>query len=201
MIRLRRQRPFLEVTFKGANRNRRQETLKHANADQINAVSEMDLNLLRNRTSFIRSPWLNYIAIRQRYERWGKGTNSVKRLREHLREQKDSGFWQGLSDVFQAYQCLTPEMPTVIHCKVMTSSPSPKIPWANWSSYYNKLKKDKMPWKVLWNIGIELTTFSFKIIRHLTPKTCTKGARLSQIPHHPEIPLLCVRFAVEIKTQ
>jgi len=49
MIRLRRQRPFLEAILKEANRNRRQEMLEHANADQINAVSEMVLNLLRNR--------------------------------------------------------------------------------------------------------------------------------------------------------
>ena len=46
MIRLRRQRPFLEAILKEANRNRRQEMLEHANADQINAVSEMVLNLL-----------------------------------------------------------------------------------------------------------------------------------------------------------
>ena len=49
MIRLRRQRPFLEAILKKANQNRRQEMLEHANADQINAVSEMVLNLLRNR--------------------------------------------------------------------------------------------------------------------------------------------------------
>ena len=49
MIRLRRQRPFLETILQEANRNRRQEMLEHANADQINAVSEMVLNLLRKR--------------------------------------------------------------------------------------------------------------------------------------------------------
>ena len=49
MIRLRRQRPFLEAILKEANRNKREEMLEHATADQINAVSEMVLNLLRNR--------------------------------------------------------------------------------------------------------------------------------------------------------
>ena len=44
MIRLHRQRPFLESILKEANRNRRQEMLEHVNADQINAVSEMVLN-------------------------------------------------------------------------------------------------------------------------------------------------------------
>ena len=49
MNRLRRQRPFLEGILKEANRYKRQDLLTHANADQINAVSEMVLNLLKNR--------------------------------------------------------------------------------------------------------------------------------------------------------
>jgi len=32
-----------------ANRSKRQELLQHANADQINAVSELALNLLKNK--------------------------------------------------------------------------------------------------------------------------------------------------------
>ena len=48
MNRLRRQCPFLESILKEANRFKRQELLTHANADQINAVSEMLLNLLKN---------------------------------------------------------------------------------------------------------------------------------------------------------
>ena len=49
MKRLRRQRPFLESILKKANRYKRQDMLTHANADQINAVSEMVLNLLKQR--------------------------------------------------------------------------------------------------------------------------------------------------------
>ncbi|KAL9952251.1 hypothetical protein ACROYT_G039476 [Oculina patagonica] len=49
MNRLRRQRPFLESILREANRFKREEMLQHANADQINAVSEMVLNLLKNR--------------------------------------------------------------------------------------------------------------------------------------------------------
>ena len=36
MRRLRRHRPFLQNVLKEANKNRRQEMLTHANADQIN---------------------------------------------------------------------------------------------------------------------------------------------------------------------
>jgi len=49
MKRLRRQRNFLESVLKEANRNKRQQLLQYANADQINAVSEMVLNLLKKR--------------------------------------------------------------------------------------------------------------------------------------------------------
>ena len=46
-----------------------------------------------------RSPWLNCNAIRQRYAKWGKRRNSVKRRRAHLQEQKGSGFWSGCKTV------------------------------------------------------------------------------------------------------
>ena len=49
MQRLRRQRPFLESILKESNRFKRQALLQHANKDQINAVSEMVLNLLKDR--------------------------------------------------------------------------------------------------------------------------------------------------------
>ena len=47
MKRLRRQRPFLDSIMKEANRLKRQDLLTHANGDQIDAVSEMVLNLLK----------------------------------------------------------------------------------------------------------------------------------------------------------
>ena len=49
MQRLRRQLPFLRSVLQEANRMKRQDLLKHANADQINAVSELVLNLLKNK--------------------------------------------------------------------------------------------------------------------------------------------------------
>ena len=47
MKRLRRQLPFLQSILKEANRFKREELLQHANADQVNAVSELVLNLLK----------------------------------------------------------------------------------------------------------------------------------------------------------
>ena len=49
MKRLRRQLPFLRSVLKEANRFKRQELLQHANADEINAVRELALNLLKNK--------------------------------------------------------------------------------------------------------------------------------------------------------
>ena len=49
MQRLRRQFPFLRSMLQEANGSKRQELLQHANADQINAVSELVLNLLKNK--------------------------------------------------------------------------------------------------------------------------------------------------------
>ena len=105
MIRLRRQRPFLEAILKEANRNRRQEMLEHANADQINAVSEMVLNLLRNRIPLHPITMAKLHRYKTTLREVGKRKNSVKRRREHLRKQKGSGFWRGLKEVFRACRC------------------------------------------------------------------------------------------------
>jgi len=49
MKRLRRQRRFLTSVLKEANRNKRRQMLHYADRDQINAISEMVLNLLKKR--------------------------------------------------------------------------------------------------------------------------------------------------------
>lgn len=108
MNRLRRQRPFLESILREANRFKREEMLQHANADQINAVSEMVLNLLKNRIPL--SPPIT--AKLRRYKKvlreLGKRRNSLKRRREGLLSQKGSGFWKGLQQIYQACLCKTP---------------------------------------------------------------------------------------------
>ena len=100
MIRLRRQRPFLEAILKEANRNRRQEMLEHANADQINAMSEMVLNLLRHRIPVHPITMAKLHRYKTTLREFGKRRNSVKRQRKHFQQQKGSGFWRGLDNVF-----------------------------------------------------------------------------------------------------
>ena len=98
---LRRQRPFLDSILKEANRNRRRQMLEHANADQINAVSEMVLKLLKNRIPINASTYGKLKRHKKILREIGKRRNSVKRRREHLLNQKGGGFWTGLCDCFR----------------------------------------------------------------------------------------------------
>ena len=87
MNRLRRQRPFLESILKEANRNKRQDLLTHANA-----VSEMVLNLLKNRIP-VKPHTLSKLKRHKKVLREvGKRRNSLKRRREHLLRQTGNGF-------------------------------------------------------------------------------------------------------------
>ena len=49
MKRIQRHWPFLKSILQEANRFKRQEMLFHANADQINALSEVVMNFLKNK--------------------------------------------------------------------------------------------------------------------------------------------------------
>ena len=63
MKRVKRHLPFLKSILQEANRLKRQDLLKHANADQINALSEVVLNLLKNKIPITPS-WPNYDLIK-----------------------------------------------------------------------------------------------------------------------------------------
>ena len=74
----------MESILKEANRYKRQDLLAHANADQINAVSEMVLNLLKNRIP-VKPRTLNKLKRHKKVLREvGKRRNSLKRRREDL---------------------------------------------------------------------------------------------------------------------
>lgn len=108
MKRLRRQRPFLESILNESNRFERQELLEHANADQINAISEMTLNLLKKRIpvhpSTLGKPKRHKGVLRE----LAKRKNSLKRMREHLEKQTAADFGENyessLKHVFVRHQ-------------------------------------------------------------------------------------------------
>ena len=88
MQRLRRQLPFLRSMLQEANRSKRQELLQHANADQIDAVSELALNFLKNKIP-VTPPTLAKLRPYKKVLRdLGRRQHSVKKRRAWLIQQK-----------------------------------------------------------------------------------------------------------------
>ena len=98
MQRLRRQLPFLRSMLQEANGFKRQDLLQHANADQINAVSELVLNLLKNKIP-VTPPMLAKLQPYKRVLRDLGRQHSVKKRRAWLVQQKGRGLFQGLHHV------------------------------------------------------------------------------------------------------
>lgn len=96
-----RQRPFLGAILKEANRRRRQEMLQHANADQINALSEVVLNLLKHKIPVPPDLTAKLRRYKNTLREIGRRTNSVKKRREGLQSQSGAGFWKSLDQVYQ----------------------------------------------------------------------------------------------------
>ena len=99
MKRLRRQLPFLRSVLKEANRMKRHDLLQHANADQVNAVSELVLNLLKNNipvTPLIMAQLRPYKKVLRDL---GRRQHSVKKRRQWSVSQKGRELFQGLHNV------------------------------------------------------------------------------------------------------
>jgi len=80
--------------------NKCQQLLEHANADQINSVSEIVLNLLKNGIPVNASTYGKLKWHKKMLRELGKRRNPVKRRREYLLKQKGGGFWSGLNYCF-----------------------------------------------------------------------------------------------------
>ena len=101
--------PFLKSVLKKANCQKRQELLQHANADQINAVSELVLNLLKNNIPVTPSVMQQLRPYKQVLRQLGARRHSVKKRRGWLMSQKGRGLWQGLNQAL--CQCLGSTFP------------------------------------------------------------------------------------------
>ena len=104
MKRLRRQLPFLRSVLKEANRFKRQELLQHANADQVNAVSELVLNLLKQNIPVTPATMNQLRPYKNVLHNLGRRKHSLKKRRQWLVAQKGRGLWKGLNAVL--CQCL-----------------------------------------------------------------------------------------------
>ena len=96
---LRRQWPFLRSVLQEANRFKRQDLLQHANADQINAVSKLVLNLLKNKIPVTPPIVAKLRPYKKVLRDLGRRQHSVKKCRQWLISQKGRGLFQGLHHV------------------------------------------------------------------------------------------------------
>ena len=100
LFRNKRQVPFLQSLVRQAKGKERDALLRAANADQINAVSEMVLNVLTNAQFPVRPALVARLRPHKKALReLRKKKNSVKRRREILLKQKGWRFWNTLDRV------------------------------------------------------------------------------------------------------
>ena len=96
-----RQRPFLKTVLAEANRQRRNQLLRLANSDQINAISELALNTVRGVVPLSRDtvrllrPYQD--ALKQLMQR----KRSVKSRRKLLMDQSGGALWSELNRCFK----------------------------------------------------------------------------------------------------
>ena len=104
MKNVKRNLPFIKSIFRQANRYKRQDMLRHANKDQINAVSEIVLNLLKKRIP-VKPPLMAQLRQHKRALREiGRKKNSLKRRRQTLIGQRGNGLWTSMNQLL--CQCL-----------------------------------------------------------------------------------------------
>ena len=99
MERIHGQKPFLKAMTSAANRNRRSTLIKHANKDQVNAVSEIVLNLLKNNVPLTSVTMARLKPYKQTLIKIGNRAVSLKKRRQALINQKGGRLWNGLSTV------------------------------------------------------------------------------------------------------
>ena len=88
--------PFLRAVLRAADANKRKQLLRLANADQINAISELVLNVLKG-----VAPRSRYTIERLRphkdvLRQMSKMRSSIKRRRQLMMDQTGSGLWNEL---------------------------------------------------------------------------------------------------------
>ena len=99
MHRLKRQAPFLQAVLREADANKRKQLLQLANADQINTVSELALNVLKGNVPRSRYTIERLRPHAQALRQLSKCGSSIKQRRQTMIHQTEAGLWKEL------YQC------------------------------------------------------------------------------------------------
>ena len=94
---LQRQRPFLQNVLREKKYHPRQQRLQHANADQINALSVLALNLLKGNIPMRHCTKKQLQPFATMLRTLGKRCQSIKGRRTPLMNQIGLGFWAGLN--------------------------------------------------------------------------------------------------------
>ena len=95
--RMTRQSHFLRDVLKEANQNKRQQKLRYANADQINAVGELVMNTLRGAVRPGRKTVSHLKPYRQSLRVIANPRQSIKRCRQLMSQQIGAGAWKELN--------------------------------------------------------------------------------------------------------
>jgi len=99
--RLRRQKPFLKSVLAEADKQRRKQMLRVANADQINAVSELVMNTLRGNVPQSRNTVRILKPNRDQLREASQRRQSLKKRREILMDQSGGEVWSELNRCFK----------------------------------------------------------------------------------------------------
>ena len=103
--RLQRQLPFLRSVLREADQHVRRERLQHANADQVNAISELVMNTLKGNVA-VPPRLLDQLRPHKRALReMARRKHSIKRRRYVMMAQTGAGVWHALDRVCR--HCLT----------------------------------------------------------------------------------------------
>ena len=95
--RMTRQSHFLNDVLKEANQHKRQQKLRYANADQINAVSELVMNKLREAICPGRHTVTRLKPYSQQLRLIANPRQSIKRRRQLMSQQIVAGAWKELN--------------------------------------------------------------------------------------------------------
>ena len=98
MERLQRQAPFLRAVLREADANKRKQYLQLANGDQVNAVSELVLNVLKGNAPRSRYTVERLRPHAQALRAMSRRGRSIKQRRQSMMNQKGAGgLWKELS--------------------------------------------------------------------------------------------------------
>lgn len=105
MKRIQRQWGFLTSLLDEAKDHARQEMLRHANKDQINAVSELVMNTVRGHHPVPPSVVARLRPYKKPLRQLIRRKDSVLKRRRVLQAQKGRGFWRALGSACRCVAC------------------------------------------------------------------------------------------------